>query len=88
MLARIRKREIIVWRVVGACVLSKRKMGTGAIVIVGVGSEDPAQMRTRNESSEPTTDRNAIMPTTVWPWHKKRYTCSAFPAFGQAQRPS
>jgi hypothetical protein len=25
------------------------------------------------------------MPTTVWPWHKKRYTCSAFPIFEQAQ---
>ena len=25
-------------------VLSERKMGAGAIVIVGVGSEDPAQM--------------------------------------------
>jgi hypothetical protein len=25
-----------------------------------------------------------IMPTTVWPWNKKRYTCSAFPSFEQA----
>jgi hypothetical protein len=25
------------------------------------------------------------MPTTVWPWNKKRYTCSAFPSFEQAQ---
>ena len=25
------------------------------------------------------------MPTTVWPWYKKRYTCSAFPTFEQAQ---
>jgi hypothetical protein len=24
------------------------------------------------------------MPTTVWPWNKKRYTCSAFPSFEQA----
>jgi len=25
------------------------------------------------------------MPTTVWPWHKKRYTGAAFPRFEQAQ---
>ena len=25
------------------------------------------------------------MPTTVWPWCKKRYTCSAFSIFEQAQ---
>jgi hypothetical protein len=25
------------------------------------------------------------MPTTVWPWYKKRYTCSVFPSFEQAQ---
>jgi hypothetical protein len=26
-----------------------------------------------------------IMSTTVWPWYKKRYTCSAFPSFEQGQ---
>jgi hypothetical protein len=25
------------------------------------------------------------MPTTVWPWYKKRYTCSVFLNFEQAQ---
>jgi hypothetical protein len=25
------------------------------------------------------------MPTTVWQWYKKRYTCSAFSTFEQAQ---
>jgi hypothetical protein len=25
------------------------------------------------------------MPTTVWPWYTKRYTCSAFPSFEQGQ---
>ena len=25
------------------------------------------------------------MSTTVWPWYKKRYTCSAFPSFEQGQ---
>jgi ATP-dependent DNA ligase len=28
------------------------------------------------------------MPTTVWPWYKKRYTCSAFSTFEQAQAPT
>src|ERR1700730_4708973 len=47
-------------------------------------SSSEARRRTRNESREPTADRSAIMPTTVWPWYKKRYTCSVFPSFEQA----
>ena len=48
-------------------------------------SSSEARLRTRNESREPTTDRRAIMSTTVWKWYKKHYTCSAFSTFEQAQ---
>ncbi len=34
---------------------------------------------------ERTADRRAIMPATVWRWYTKRYTCSAFSTFEQAQ---
>jgi hypothetical protein len=48
-------------------------------------SSSEARLRTRNESREPTADRSAIMPTTVWARRKKRYTWSAVSTFAQAQ---
>lgn len=44
-----------------------------------------ARLRSRNESGELTADRRAITPTTVWRWYTKRYNCSAFSTFEQAQ---
>ena len=72
--------------------LIPRRFGDVASSRGGVRGELPSnedigtgRLRTRNESREPTADRNVIMPMTVWPRHKKRYTCSAFSTFEQAQ---
>ena len=49
-------------------------------------SKSQARLRSRNESREPIAEQKGeSWSTTVWPWYKKRYTCSAFPSFEQGQ---